>query len=115
MMATLEALKSITPREVFPGFHGRFVHSANMTFVYWDIENGSLVPEHSHMHEQVVNMLEGNLELTVDGHKYMLGPGQILVIPSHAIHSGRALSPCKVLDVFCPVREDYRSFTTTHA
>jgi quercetin dioxygenase-like cupin family protein len=108
MMPNLETVKNLPTREVFPGFHGRFVHSTNMTFAYWDIDQGSLVPEHSHMHEQVVNMLEGTLELTVDGHRQVLGPGQVLVIPSHAIHSGRALTPCKVLDVFSPVREDYR-------
>lgn len=108
MMPPVEVLASQAPREIFPGFHGRFVHSERMTFAYWDIESGSLVPEHSHMHEQVVNMLEGQLELTVDGHTRILDPGQVLIIPPHAIHSGKALTACKVLDVFSPVREDYR-------
>lgn len=115
MMAALEVLKNLAPREIFPGFHGRFVHSDTMTFAYWDIDRGSLVPEHAHRHEQVVNMLEGQLELTVDGHKHLLGPGHVLVIPSHAIHSGKALTACKVLDVFCPVREDYRTPDSTPA
>jgi quercetin dioxygenase-like cupin family protein len=108
MNPIIAKLTEVPSREVFPGFHGRFVHSANMTFAYWDIEEGSKVPEHSHVHEQVVNMLEGRLELTVDGKMHTLGSGQVLVIPSNAVHSGRALTPCKVLDVFSPVREDYR-------
>lgn len=107
-MDTPIALKDVTPRDVFPGFRGRFVHSAHMTFAYWDIDEGGLVPEHHHLHEQVVNMLEGKLELTVDGQRHLLGPGDVLIIPPHAVHAGRALSPCKVLDVFSPVREDYR-------
>ena len=53
--------------EVFPGFHGRFVHSAAMTFAWWTIDEGAEVPEHEHPHEQVVNVLEGELALTVDG------------------------------------------------
>ena len=73
-----------------------------------DIDSGSKVPEHSHVHEQVVNMLSGQLELTVAGKTCVLGPGQVLIIPSHAVHSGKALTACKVLDVFNPVREDYR-------
>lgn len=108
MTLLLTALSKIPSREVFPGFHGRFVHSASMTFAYWDIAAGGVVPEHHHVHEQVVNMLEGKLELTVDGRTQVLSPGEVLVIPSHAVHSGRALNACKVLDVFSPVREDYR-------
>lgn len=108
MTPSVAELKRIPPREIFPGFQGRFVHSATMTFAYWDIVAGSLVPQHSHVHEQVVNMLEGKLELNVDGKTHLLEPGQVLVIPSQAIHSGKALTACKVLDVFSPVREDYR-------
>ena len=34
--------------------------------------------------------------------------GQVFVIPPDVPHSGRALTRCRVLDVFAPVREDYR-------
>lgn len=108
MIPSLVELMKVPAREVFPGFHGRFVHSATMTFAYWDIAAGGLVPQHHHIHEQVVNMLEGELELTVDGQKHILTSGQVLIIPTNAVHSGRALTACKVLDVFSPVREDYR-------
>lgn len=108
MMPLPEEIRNLPSREVFPGFHGRFVHSASMTFAYWDIDAGGKVPEHSHIHEQVVNMMEGRLELIVGGKKHTLTAGQVLVIPSHVVHSGQALTACKVLDVFSPVREDYR-------
>lgn len=35
-------------------------------------------------------------------------PGGVAVVPSNATHSGRALSACRFVDVFQPVREDYR-------
>lgn len=108
MTPSLADLKQLTPREIFPGFQGRFIHSASMTFAYWEITEGSHVPVHSHPHEQVVNMLEGILEITVSGEIHRLTSGQVLVIPSQAIHSGKALTPCRVLDVFSPVREDYQ-------
>jgi len=38
---------------LIPGFNVRFVHSENMTFAFWDIKAGSLLPEHAHPHEQV--------------------------------------------------------------
>ncbi len=100
-------LNDIDEREVFPGFVVRFVHSETMTFAYWRIRAGALLPEHSHPHEQVANMMEGEFELTIDGQTRVLQPGSIACIPSHAIHSGRALTDCEIIDVFHPVREDY--------
>jgi quercetin dioxygenase-like cupin family protein len=101
-------LKKITPREVFPGFVGRFINTDSMTFAYWEIKKGSALPEHSHLHEQVVNMLEGEFEITLNGKPNPLTAGMVLPIPSHAKHAGHAITDCKILDVFYPVREDYK-------
>jgi quercetin dioxygenase-like cupin family protein len=79
-----------------------------MTFSYWTVTAGASLPEHSHPHEQVVNMLEGKFELTVGGRKAILVPGSVVVIPGGTAHGGRAVSDCRILDVFHPVREEYR-------
>ena len=71
-------------KEIFPGFKGHFVHSANMTFAHWTIKAGSALPAHSHQHEQVVNMVEGEFELTIAGETRRLGPGSVAIIPSVA-------------------------------
>ena len=99
----------IERKTVIPGFHGKFAHSTNMTFVLWDIDKGAILPEHSHVHEQVVHVYEGELEVTVDGKTTVLHGGSIGVIPSNAVHSGRALTDCRVMDAFYPLREDYMS------
>ena len=101
-------LGSIKEREVVKGFRGRFIHSENMTHAYWTIEKGAALPEHAHVHEQVVNILEGKFELTVDGEKKIIEPGNIVVIPSNVPHTGNALTDCRILDVFSPVREDMK-------
>ena len=69
---------------------------------------GATFPEHQHPHEQIVSMIAGELELVVDGVTHRLTPGQVFVIPPDARHSGRALTACRVLDAFAPIREDYR-------
>jgi len=102
------AIDSLPEHEVFPGFHGRFVHSGAMTFAWWTIDEGAEVPEHAHPHEQVVNMLEGELALTVDGTEHVLHAGDVVAIAGGVRHAARALLPSRVLDVFSPVREDYR-------
>ena len=107
-MADRYHLASLAPRELVPGHHGRFVHSEHTTHVYWEIEEGAQLPEHSHPHEQIVNLLEGTYELIVDGESHVLEAGDVLVIPGDAVHSGGAHTACRILDVFSPVREEYR-------
>ena len=101
-------LKDIEEREIVPGYRAKFVHSEDMTLAYWDVDPGAELPEHSHHHEQVANVLEGKFELTVDGEARVLEPGMVAVIPSDIPHGGKAITPCRLLDVFHPTREDYR-------
>jgi quercetin dioxygenase-like cupin family protein len=107
-MADRYEIASVEPRELVPGHHGRFVHSEHTTHVYWQIEAGAKLPEHSHPHEQIVNVLEGKYELLVGGEPHVLNQGDVLVIPGGVPHSGTAHMECRILDVFSPVREEYR-------
>ena len=101
-------LNSIKEKELLPGFTVRMVHTETMTLAYWDIKAGSILPEHSHHHEQVAaQVIEGEFELTLEGETRVMKPGDLAVVPSNALHSGRAITDCKLLDVFSPVREDY--------
>ncbi|MEN9686618.1 MAG: hypothetical protein RLZZ28_2404 [Bacteroidota bacterium] len=106
-------LSSIAPKPLIDGYLARFVHTENMTFSFVDVEAGKRLPEHSHVHEQVSIMLEGEFELVIDGEPVRFVPGQLVVIPSNAKHSGLAITDCKLLDVFYPVREDYRKLSQT--
>jgi quercetin dioxygenase-like cupin family protein len=103
----LHEWKNIEEKTIFPGFRARFIHSANMTFALWDIDAGASLPEHAHPHEQVVHLLEGELSLTVAGINKVMKTGSVAVIPSNARHFGKAVTVCRVLDVFYPLREDY--------
>ena len=101
-------LNEVTQKEIIPGYRATFVHADHMTLAYWSVDAGAPIPEHAHSHEQVVNMLEGRFELTVEGETRVLKPGTVVVIPMNAKHSGVAVTDCRLLDVFYPVREDYR-------
>ena len=101
-------LDGIKEREIVPGYRARFIHSENMTLAYWEVEAGASLPEHSHPHEQIANVLEGEFELTVAGESRVLVPGQVAVIPGNVPHSGQAVTACRLLDAFQPAREDYR-------
>ena len=101
-------VSDLPAREQMPGFHGRFIHADRVTIVHWDVDAGANLPEHSHPHEQVSNLIEGVFNMTIDGTERHLTAGSVAVVPSNAIHSGRAVTACRFIDVFQPVREDYR-------
>ena len=104
----IQEISKIAPKEIIKGFNGRFFHANNFTIAFWEIEEGSVLPEHSHIHEQSTQVIEGKLELVIDGVSTVLESGMIANIPSNVIHRGKALTNCKVTDVFSPTREDYK-------
>jgi quercetin dioxygenase-like cupin family protein len=103
----LKNLIDIQEKEIVPGFRAKFIHSNNMTIAYWNIKANALMPEHSHPHEQVVNMIDGEFELIVEDKAQTLKPGMVVIIPSSVKHYGKAITDCSIIDVFYPVREDY--------
>lgn len=101
-------LSDIEKKELLPGFSVRMVHTEKMTLAYWDIKKGSILPEHSHHHEQVAaQVISGEFELTLAGETKVMKAGDVAVIPSNTLHSGEAITDCQLLDVFSPIREDY--------
>ena len=105
----LVVLEQLVPKEIVTGYSARFIHTGNMTLSYLDVKAGAALKEHTHLHEQVSHVLEGKFQLTLDGKQIVFGPGEVIVIPSNIPHAGLAITDCKLLDVFHPIREDYRA------
>ncbi|MDV7140258.1 cupin domain-containing protein [Maribacter sp. TH_r10] len=101
-------LSNIPSKEIMPGYHGKLVHSENMSIAFWEVEKGAEVPEHSHMNEQIMHVIKGTFEFTLDGVTDVYIPGDLVIIAPNVPHSGKALTPCKLMDVFSPTREEYK-------
>ena len=100
-------LNDLPELEITKGIRARAVTTDTISVLHVVLDDGAILPEHSHYHEQVVNVIEGELELTVSGEKYILKSGNVMVLEPNVIHSGRALTACKVIDIFHPLRADF--------
>jgi len=105
----MQNIKDLTPKELAPGLTGYYAHGSNMTLGLVEIKAGSDLPIHSHPHEQITYILEGQLDMIIDGKECKLTAGMYYVIPSNVLHGAVAVTDCRVIDVFNPVREDYRN------
>lgn len=93
--------------ERLPGWRGRYFHSQNMTFAHYDFTSGSSIHEHSHPEEEVYEVIEGELEVTIDGVAQIAGVGLVAIVPANIRHSVKALSDGKVIIVDYPPRRDF--------
>jgi mannose-6-phosphate isomerase-like protein (cupin superfamily) len=88
-----------------PGWTGRFFHSENMTFAHYDLDaDATPLHEHHHIQEEVWNVVDGEVVISIDGVEQTLGPGCVAVIPPNTRHSARALSAARVVIADYPVR-----------
>lgn len=101
-------LETVPSQELVPGFSVKLIHSEQMTVASYSVSAGAVFPEHAHVNEQISYLIEGEFELTIDSETKTLKPGIVAVIPANARHSGRALSDCIMVDIFHPVRSDYK-------
>jgi len=93
---------------IFPGVDIFTAAGENVMLSYVEFEPHAVVEEHSHPHEQMGLLLEGQLEFFIGDEHHMVQPGQMWRIPGGVPHKAIAGDqPVRALDVFSPVREDY--------
>jgi quercetin dioxygenase-like cupin family protein len=98
---------SLKVTERLPGWHGRYFHSASMTFAHYDFTAGSTIHEHSHPEEEVYEVIEGELELTIDGESRIVRQGVVGIVPGNVRHSVKALTNGRAIIVDHPVRRGF--------
>jgi len=95
--------------ELVPGVRMQPLFGDAVMLNMLEFEQGAVVDEHSHEHEQLGLVVDGVLVLRIAGVEHRLPAGHGYQIPGGVPHAARAEGgPCRVLDVFHPVREDYR-------
>lgn len=102
-------LEERAKKTLFGAITARTFWGEQMLLSMVDLPAQSVVPMHSHPHEQAGIVLSGELTFTIGGETRTLFPGDMYIIPGgveHTVAAGNA--PAQALDIFSPVREDYK-------
>src|SRR5579884_940199 len=100
-------IREIAPFEKRPGWSGRIFHSPGMTFAHWDFKAGAEIHEHDHLQEEVWHVIEGELDVTIDGATRRAGPGMVAIVPPWTLHNVRAVTAGRAIVVDNPARPDF--------
>ena len=91
------------------GVKRKVIHAEGCTLVLNHLEPSHEPKPHAHNYEQVVYIVQGEVDFTVESTVWKLTPGSVLAIPPNVEHFARVtgLEMCINVDVFVPRREDY--------
>jgi quercetin dioxygenase-like cupin family protein len=99
---------SLEREQLNPHLTRRVIHCERLTVARLELRRSALVPLHSHENEQVTMLEKGRLRFVIDGREQILNAGEVLSIPPRAPHLVEALEDSVAVDLFAPVREDWR-------
>jgi quercetin dioxygenase-like cupin family protein len=101
---------------VWEGVHGRTVRGERITLALVELDPGTLIPEHSHPHEQVGILLAGSAEFVVGGERQTMEPGSSWCILGNVPHEVTAgPDGAVVVECFSPPREDWDGLPQSHS
>ena len=108
-------LDTLAPFEKGAGWRARLFHTGSLTISHWSFEAGASVHPHHHPQEEVWEILEGVVEITVDGVAQVARPGIVAVVPPNTTHSVRALEAGRAVVIDHPLRLGFGPEPEVHA
>jgi quercetin dioxygenase-like cupin family protein len=104
MKTTKLSLEKTMP--LFPGLTAQIFTGEQLMGMRVMAEAGACAPAHSHPHEQMSIVVQGEIEFTVGDEKKLLKAGDFLSIPGNVVHSAVAQTDTELYEFFTPMRED---------
>ena len=100
--------------EVTSSLSRRLITGNRMMLAHVYLRKGCVVPRHQHENEQITYVLEGALHFWIgedESEEIVIGPGEVLHLPSMVWHKAQALEDTLDVDVFSPPRQDWLNKT----
>jgi quercetin dioxygenase-like cupin family protein len=97
------------------GYHSPLEGIDQKTLVYgsktlmaeFRLQKGSVLPRHTHPHEQTGFLVSGRIRLHMGDQSYACEPGDSWCVPGDVEHGADVLEDAVAIEVFSPVREEY--------
>jgi quercetin dioxygenase-like cupin family protein len=97
--------------EVKPGRARRILHTDHLMMVAFDFADGPATqpdPPHTHPHEQVTYVAQGEVMFFIGEESTRLAPGDMVAVPPDLPHRIQLLTPtARLIDTFTPLRRDF--------
>jgi quercetin dioxygenase-like cupin family protein len=104
-------LSELPVTHVKAGVDRRHAHTDHLMMAVIDFTNGPRSkpdPFHTHPHEQVSAVVEGDIFFVTENERTRLGPGDMFTVPGGQPHAIQLLSKsARLIDCFTPIREDF--------
>ena len=89
------------------------------TLVYGDtslmtefiLKKGSILPEHTHIHEQIGYLVKGKIKLFIESKSKIINQGDSWCVTSNKKHKAEIIEDSIALEIFTPSREEYKQYT----
>jgi len=96
--------------QVTPKMERRIVHGEKVMIAKMKFKDGFLVPLHSHINEQVTQVISGTIRFWFGAEKEQivdLNAGEVVVIPANLPHEALMIGDVEEIDTWAPIREDW--------
>jgi unsaturated pyranuronate lyase len=104
-------LNEIPEENVTDLFSRKFFTGEKITFAFLNMKKGCVVPRHHHDSEQFSYCISGALRFKIGDEELTLKAGEMVQIPSNVPHEAVATEDFTGIDVFSPIRADWRDGT----
>ena len=100
----------VPTEQVTPKMERKLVYGEKVMVAKMKFKDGFLVPLHSHVNEQVTQVISGTIRFWFGANKEQLldlNAGEVVVIPSNVPHEALMIGDVEEVDTWAPIREDW--------
>ena len=101
---------SVPTEIVNPSMSRQIVSGEKLMIAKMKFRDGFIVPLHHHVHEQVTQVISGQMRFWFGENKDQtmdLHPGDVVVIPSNLPHEAQMIGEVEEIDTWAPPRQDW--------